>query len=183
MSHPLQAFFGRIPLFSTLTPDELNEFLRAIEPTQLPKGQLLFKENQVGDGAYVVESGEIDVYLDRPEGRISLARFGPGEILGEIALVDGEKRTAHAEAASEVSLFKINKDEFDFLRRNRRPAAYKIVRRIAVSVCERLRDTNTLIQEALADDGSEKLVEYVEKQDAEQPQKRLLGRLAFWRQR
>ena len=183
MSHPLQAFFGRIPLFSTLTPDELNEFLRAIEPTQLSEGQLLFKENQSCDGAYVVESGEIDVYLDRPEGRIRLARFGPGQILGEIALLDGEKRTAHAEAASDVSLFKIDKSEFDFLRRNRRPAAYKIVRRIAVSVCERLRDTNTLIQEALSDDGSEKLVEYVENEAAPAPSQNLLGRLAFWRQR
>ena len=182
MAHPLQAFFGRIPLFTDLTPEELNEVLRSIQPTQLAQGDMLFREGQPGDAAYVIESGEIKVYLDRPEGRIDLATFGSNAIIGEITLLDGQKRTADAVAASDVTLFRIDKREFDFLRRNLHPAAYKVVRKIAVTVCERLRDTNTLIKDALADDGTEKLVARVEEEE-QTPSRGLMGRLAFWRQR
>ena len=184
MTHPLQEFFGRIPLFSSLTPDELNELLRAIQPTKLAANDYLFKEGDAGDAAYVIESGEVDVLLERREATIPLATLGPDAVIGEIALLDGQPRTASVRACGDVSLFRIDKTEFDFLRRNLHPAAYKVVRIIAVEVCERLRGTNQLIHKALAE--SQETDEQEDGQDIEEATKapsksRLLKRLAFWR--
>ena len=59
MAHPLQAFFGKIKLFSSLSGDELNDLLRAIRPVQYSAGERLFTEGDPGDAAYVIESGEL----------------------------------------------------------------------------------------------------------------------------
>jgi len=186
MSHPLQNFFAKIPLFASLTPDELNELLRAIQPTQLAAGTLLFKEGDQGDAAYVVEQGELSVFLERIDGDVQLTVLGQSAILGEIALLDGRPRTANVKAKTDTTLFRIDKNEFDFLRRNLHPAAYKVVRQIAVTVCERLRDTNQLVHQALAEStkpaGPEDAETSSEGPDDENKAKDgILGKLAFWR--
>jgi CRP/FNR family transcriptional regulator len=181
MSHPLQAFFGKIRLFSSLDGDELNELLRSIRPVQLKADQILFSEGDPGDAAYVIESGRLEVYLERPDREITLATLEPGAILGEIALLDGLARTASARATEDVSLFRIDKAEFDFLRRNLRPAAFKVIRGISMTVCERLRETNAMIRDVMEESrGGES-----EDEDEEEQQSisGLLGRLAFWKTR
>lgn len=183
MSNPLQAFFGRIPLFSTLTPDELNEFIRAIQPTSLKQGDILFKEGDQGDAAYVIQSGTVEIFLERPEGHIALAELGTDAVIGEITLIDGQKRTAHARAKDDVALYRLDKSEFDFLRRNLRPVAFKIMREISVTVCDRLRETNDLINHTLSTE-----IEQPKERDltppdppADNDKPGLLSRLAFWR--
>ncbi len=183
MSNPLQDFFGRIPLFSGLTPDELTELIRAIQPTQLSKGQFLFKEGDPGDAAYVVERGELEVFLDRPEGKIQLAVLGANAVIGEITLIDGRKRTASVKAIDDVSLFRLDQQEFSFLRRNLRPVAFKVLRGIAHTVCDRLRETNELISKTLSEDIQQPKLreEKVEETESEKPKQGILDRLAFWR--
>ena len=140
MSHPLQAFFGKVPLFSDLTPEELNEILRGIQPMTVSRGHILFQEGDAPDAAYVVEGGDLDVYLERKGTRIPIATIGPNSILGEIALLDGQARTASVQARTDCALFRLEKREFDYLRKNLHPAAYKVARRIAMTVCERIRE-------------------------------------------
>jgi CRP-like cAMP-binding protein len=183
VSNPLLAFFGRIPLFSGLTPDELNELIRAIQPTKLLAGNLLFKEGDPGDAAYVVESGKLEVFLDRPEGHIKLAELGTNAVLGEITLIDGRKRTAHVRAIDDTSLFRLDKEEFSFLRRNLRPAAYKIISAISVTVCNRLRETNELITHTLAEEIQQPVAreDLAGEADTAIEKQGILQRLAFWR--
>ncbi len=150
MAHPLQAFFGRIRLFSTLTADELNDVLRAVRPLQLPAGQRLFRQGQAGDAAFVVESGAVEIYTEGPGGEVVVATLGPGEVIGELSLLDGSPRSASARAQGDTSLFRLDKQEFDFLRQNLRPAAYKLMRSMAMTLCDRLRETNDHIGDLLA---------------------------------
>ncbi len=177
MSHPLQAFFGKIPLFSSLTGDELTELIRAIQPVKLGTKDVLFKEGDPGDAAYVVETGRLEVYLERPEGRIHLAELGPNSVLGEITLLDGQKRTATATALEATTLFRLDKQEYDFLRRNLRPVAFKIMRPIATTLCDRLRETNQLITDTLNPKGEET----IEDANIAEEKPNWLRKLAFWR--
>ena len=147
MSHPLLAFFGNIPLFAKLNTQELGEVVRAIKPIELQEGDFLFKEGDQANAAFVIQTGSLLVYLDRPHGRIELTTLGAKDILGEITLIDGGTRTATVRAITRCSLFSLDKSEFDFLRRNLRPSAYKLIKEISLTVCGRLRDTNQLIQE------------------------------------
>jgi CRP-like cAMP-binding protein len=187
MSHPLHQFFAQVPLFANLSADELTELLRAIQPAQIQTGEYLFREGDAGDAAYVVQNGELEVFLERPESNIHLVNLGPNTVLGEIALLDGQPRTAHVRAKTQVSLFRIDRTEFNFLRRNLHPAAYKLIRQIATTVCERVRNSNDLIHQVVSerDDivnghepepSQESVIE-----DAQQKAKSVLSKWAFWR--
>ena len=182
MTHPLVAFFSKIPLFAQLTTDEMGELIRAIQPVQLNEGDFLFKEGDPADAAFVVQSGELNIYLERPEGRVELSVIGPEAILGEITLIEGGKRSATARAIRACSLFRLDKTEFDFLRRNFRPVAYKLMKEIALTVCARLRDTNQLIQNQWQPKDAETDGPAPTEQDTETlEQTGLLKRLKFWK--
>ena len=180
MSHPLLAFFGNIPLFSSLNAQELGEIVRAIKPIELQEGDFLFKEGDNAESAFVVQSGSLLVYLDRPHGRIELTTLGAKDILGEITLIDGGTRTATVRAITKSSLFSLDKREFDFLRRNLRPSAYKLIKEISLTVCGRLRDTNLLIQEqwGVVEDKPES----TDREAEPSAPPGMLRRLQFWKQ-
>ena len=192
MSHPLQQFFAQVPLFSKLSGDELNELLRAIKPSQLKEGEFLCKEGDPSNAAYVIQSGTLDVFLERKDVSVPLAQLGANDVLGEIALLDGQPRTAHVRAMSDVTLFEIDRAEFDFLRRNLHPAAYKVIREIAITLCDRVRQSNSIIRETVTERDQiesgqpvEDMIESDEIDDGDtlvdDAEKSVLSRLAFWR--
>jgi CRP/FNR family transcriptional regulator, cyclic AMP receptor protein len=150
MAHPLQAFFSQIPLFSGLAPDELNDLLRAVRPMNLAAGERLFSQGDAGDAAYVVQTGAVQVFTQRKGEEVLVATLGAGQVLGELSLLDGSPRSASVRAAEDAALFRLDKAEFDFLRRNLRPAAFKLMRSIAVTLCDRLRETNDHIGRLIA---------------------------------
>lgn len=152
MAHPLQSFFSGIKLFSRLTAGELNDILRAVQPVQLNAGQRLFSQGDPGDAAFVIEAGSIDVFTEVDGEEVPVATLSVGEVLGELSLLDGAPRSASARANEETRLFRLDKQEFDFLRRNLRPAAFKLIREMAGTVCDRIRATNVHIAELLAGD-------------------------------
>lgn len=148
--HPLQQFFGQIPLFSRLSGEELNEILRGIQPVSLRAGQRLFTQGDPGDAAYVVQSGEIEIFTEPAGHEVAIATLGANEVLGELSLIDGTPRSASARAVQATELFRLDKSEFDFLRRNMRPEAYKLMRGITRSLCERIRETNEHIADLIS---------------------------------
>lgn len=144
--HPLQAFLARIPLFAQLGPEDLTDVLRALRPHTMRAGEVLFRQDDVGDAAYAIETGAVEIRI----GDFVVTRFGPGQVFGELALIDGAARSADAICVEAGTLHRIDRAEFDFLRRNLRPAAFKILRVLAATVSERLRETNDHIARALA---------------------------------
>ncbi|MEZ4468837.1 MAG: cyclic nucleotide-binding domain-containing protein [bacterium] len=77
-------------------------------------------------------------------------RLGPGEVIGELALIDGASRSATCRTLEDCTLLRLDKGEFDYLRRNR-PAAYSIIPRvIAATIAGRIRATNEQMAELLA---------------------------------
>ncbi len=154
MAHPLQAFFSQIKLFSALSAEELNDILRAVKPMSLTPGQRLFTQGDAGDAAYIIQSGNIEVFAESDGEDLAITTMSTGEVLGELALLDGAARSASARACEPTELLRLDRTEFDFLRRNLRPAAYQVIRAISQTLCERIRDTNDHIGRLLTDDES-----------------------------
>ena len=154
MAHPLQAFFSQIRLFSALSAEELNDILRAVRPHSLAPGQRLFTQGDAGDAAYIIQSGTIEVFAEVDGEEIPITTMSTGEVLGELTLLDGSPRSASARACEATQLLALDRTEFDFLRRNLRPAAYQVIRAISQTLCERIRDTNDHIGRLLTDDES-----------------------------
>jgi CRP/FNR family transcriptional regulator len=95
----------RVPLFSDLESPELESFSRVAVPRTFPGGTRVFHEGDQSDACYIVRSGRFRVTREHSDGRaITLASLGPGDIFGELAMLDGEVRSASVEALDDGQL-------------------------------------------------------------------------------
>jgi CRP/FNR family cyclic AMP-dependent transcriptional regulator len=97
-------------------------------------GEVIFEEGSEGDRMYVVRSGEVAIEKD---GKI-LATLGAGDILGEMALIDGSKRCATARASQDCEVAPITEKTFLFLVHETPSFALSVMRTLA----DRLRRLN-----------------------------------------
>jgi CRP/FNR family transcriptional regulator, cyclic AMP receptor protein len=94
-----------VPLFADLEEEELERFSRVAVPRSFPAGTRVFHEGDRSDACYIVREGSFRVTREHSDGRaITLATLGPGEVFGELAMLDGDTRSASAEALSDGEL-------------------------------------------------------------------------------
>src|SRR6266568_6074619 len=106
-------------LFRGLMADERDAIVGRARMRHFAAGETIFLMGSPGDGMIAVLSGTVRISVPSPEGReIVLAIFQPGEVFGEIALLDGKERTADARAmtACELAILE-RRDVFAFLER------------------------------------------------------------------
>ena len=78
---------------------------------KLAAGRVLFREGDAPDTAFLVEAGEMEVRVHRPDGDILLSRLGPGDLVGEMAVIDDSVRTATAIAITDCVLYRIDRQQ------------------------------------------------------------------------
>jgi len=133
---------ARVPLLADLDPGELERIAQVAIPRSFPKGARVFHEGDTSDACYVVREGEVRVTREHSDGRaIALATLGPGELVGELAMLDGGVRSASVEALTDVELLAVSAaDMRGLLERNA-----DITTKLVVKLAERLRETNERI--------------------------------------
>ena len=97
-----------VPMFHPLPLPSIEQLARGLEPVTVAADQMVFRQGDVGDRYYVIESGEADVVGD---GRV-VATLGRGEGFGEIALLRRTRRTATVVARSDLQLQALGSDRF-----------------------------------------------------------------------
>ncbi|HEX3735944.1 MAG TPA: Crp/Fnr family transcriptional regulator [Solirubrobacterales bacterium] len=94
-----------VPLFADLEEGELERFSHVAVPRSFPAGTRVFHEGDSSDACYIVSEGSFRVTREHSDGRaITLATLGPGEIFGELAMLDGDRRSASAESITDGTL-------------------------------------------------------------------------------
>ena len=94
-----------VPLFADLEEGELERFSQVAVPRAFPAATRVFHEGDSSDACYIVSEGSFRVTREHSDGRaITLATLGPGEIFGELAMLDGDKRSASAESITDGTL-------------------------------------------------------------------------------
>jgi CRP/FNR family transcriptional regulator, cyclic AMP receptor protein len=132
----------RVPLFSELSEDELQGIAAVAIPRSYPKGVRVFHEGDTSDACYIVRNGDLRVTREHPDGRaIALATLGPGDIFGELAMLDGEARSASVEALSECDLLALPAGDV----RRLLAAAPETTVKLVVALVRRLREANERI--------------------------------------
>jgi len=128
-----------VPLFDALGDDELAIVAGAAESVHVSAGDTVFKEGDHSDSCYVVSSGHASAVREHPAGRaITLARFGPGDVFGEMAMLDDQRRSATVQALDELEAVVISGEVMRRLLRERPEIALRMV----VSLVRKLRQTN-----------------------------------------
>ncbi len=92
------ALLDGIPLFEGLEPDALQRIADWLEPIDVPAGWFLLNQGSYPDGFFVVLEGEVTVERDG----VPIAKIGPGDFFGEIALLEDDRRTATVTTATRV---------------------------------------------------------------------------------
>jgi CRP/FNR family transcriptional regulator len=130
---------ARVPVFETLEPADLARVAEVAVPRSFEGGRVIFREGDESDTCYIVSSGHARAVREHSDGRtISLAHFGPGDIFGELAMFDDERRSATVETLEPVVAVAILGSDMRRLMREHADLAVKLV----ISLGRRLRETN-----------------------------------------
>jgi CRP-like cAMP-binding protein len=130
---------GRVPVFSTLQHDDLERIAQFAVPRNFAAGQVVFREGDSSDTCYVVRSGHARAVRQHSDGRIiTLATFGPGDIFGELAMFEDERRSATVEALEDTGVVAVLGPDM----RRLMVEHPQISTRLVIALGRRLRETN-----------------------------------------
>jgi CRP/FNR family transcriptional regulator, cyclic AMP receptor protein len=132
-----------IQLFSGLKPPALELISRIATQEDHPRGFKIFRHGEPGDKLYLILEGKVRISRDVPGmGEEALAVLGPGQVFGEMALLDESPRSADAVVHDSCKLLAIPRDGFDDLLFLNKELAYEVLWTIVEMLLERLRETN-----------------------------------------
>jgi CRP-like cAMP-binding protein len=108
-------------------------------PRRLDAGEVVFREGDESNTCYIVRSGHARAVREHPDGRtLTLANFGPGDIFGELAMFDDERRSATVETMEETEVIAILGADMRRLLREHPDISVKLL----AALGRRLRETN-----------------------------------------
>jgi CRP/FNR family transcriptional regulator, cyclic AMP receptor protein len=138
-SEEVVELLGRVPVFSTLVQDDLERIAQFAVPREFEPGEVVFREGDASDTCYVVHDGRARAIRTHRDGRtLTLATFGPGDIFGELALFEDERRSATVEAIEPTGTVAVLGPD---MRRLMSEHA-EISARLVIALGRRLRETN-----------------------------------------
>jgi len=140
----IRSLFQRHPLFRSLTATELDDLLAHAKVARYPARAPLFARGDPGGQMIAVMSGRVRISLTGPDGHeLILNVIEPGQLFGEIAMLDGRDRTADATVVEPTELLTIDRRDFlPFLARHSELAV-----RLLLTLCERMRTTTDQIED------------------------------------
>jgi len=114
------AALEQIDMFSRLLPDDRQRLAEAMRPAPFGRGEIITRQDSAAHWLYVLSKGECEVRVRNGTGDEKLvARIAAPNVFGEIGVITGERRTASVIAATEVECYRIDKDIFKSVLRNR----------------------------------------------------------------
>jgi CRP-like cAMP-binding protein len=135
------------PFFGALAETDLARIAPLLREVSIPPGDFLLREGDHAAEVFIIDDGEVQILKRHPsDGRLQeIRRLGPGESVGELALIDARPRSASVRAVRATRLYALSVSDVADAG-----AAAALRTRLTEAVTRRLRDTNELTAEALA---------------------------------
>lgn len=113
-------FFKRVPLLANLSQAELESLARDFAPRRFRQGETIFQQGDAGQALYLIESGQVRIYVQSEEGQeTSVIVYGPGDLFGELAVIDEGPRSASAIAMEDTVVHLLSRDRLrEHMRRS-----------------------------------------------------------------
>jgi CRP/FNR family transcriptional regulator, cyclic AMP receptor protein len=146
-------FLKSVDLLQDLTREELDLVWATLRRIDVPKGTVIMREGEVGDTMYLFAEGEVEVTqkltlktgrqeFSQAEKSMVRLRAASVSFFGDMALFEREPRSATITASEGCLLYEISRDDFERLAGSHPSLGYKIMRRIAPVLCQRIRRSN-----------------------------------------
>lgn len=140
------AIVRKHPIFCDLDPDAFDQLCRYAKHTTLKRGATIFSKGDPGNSLVAVISGTVKISVSSAGGRSAILNLiGAGETFGEIAVLDGQDRTADATANTDCELFVIDRREFLPFVRSHPALAMKFIELL----CTRIRWTSDQVEQVI----------------------------------
>jgi CRP/FNR family cyclic AMP-dependent transcriptional regulator len=134
-----------VDLFAGLTEDELHQIAGICQERQFNAGDVLAVEGQQGNNMFVITEGFVEVLLENHPDRHTkiIINLGPGQLIGEMALLDQGPRSATIRAISDPTIVQaINREDFEALCQENTHIGFIAMRNLAVDLSFKLRHRN-----------------------------------------
>ena len=139
-------YLKTIPLLQGLPPAAIEALALQVLPHHLDEGDILFRKGAPGSSVYMVRSGWVKIVTENPSGgELVLNHCGPGEVVGEMALIDREPRSAGVVALGAVDVLELTRDTFLEVLSHQPILALDVMRNFSA----RLRFATTYIEKAI----------------------------------
>ncbi len=138
------AFLQKVPLFSDLSVDDLDAICQQTEDMALLPGEVLFMEGSLGQQAFVIQEGQIEIFKSSNGREVQLAIRQPGDVIGEMAILEARPRSASGRAMTECLLIVISSDQLKQLVNTHPGAALTMLH----TVTARLRNTEMMLRQS-----------------------------------
>jgi CRP/FNR family transcriptional regulator, cyclic AMP receptor protein len=134
------------PIFSDLDAEALDQLCRYGKRSTLKRGATIVSKGDPGNSMFAVISGTVKISITSADGRSAILNLiGPGEIFGEVAVLDGQARTADATANTSCEIFIIDRREFIPFVKSQPALAMKFIELL----CTRLRWTSDQVEQVI----------------------------------
>ena len=127
---------AQLPLFAACNKKQLGQIAALTVPFQLKKGTVMTRQGAAGGLAFIIVTGRAEVVRDGKR----LAQLGPGDVVGELSLIDGKPRSATVTATSDLEVLELDRAELLKLVTKFPP----VMRKVLESLARRLRDADLL---------------------------------------
>jgi CRP-like cAMP-binding protein len=132
-----------VPLFQAVPPDDLLAIWDRLSAVAAPAGSVLCRQGDPGDRLYMVQSGSLDVRMGLGPNGVALRRAGPGDFVGEMALLSGAPRNADLVVAEDSVLWVLERADFAALLARSRPLLEALNR----ALCDRVSQMMALLED------------------------------------
>lgn len=134
---------ANVQLFKGLTPEALDIIAQIATEESHAVGTKIFQHGDVGDKLYLILEGKVRISRDVPGmGEEALAVLGPGQVFGEMSLLDDSARSADARVHERCRVLALTKDAFEELLFLHKDLAYEVLWNVVRMLSARLRETN-----------------------------------------
>lgn len=133
----------KIPMFAKIEPAKLKLLAFTSERLSYSDGDVLFRQGEAGDAAFVIISGQAEISIATDEGPLVVARLSDHDFVGEIAILCDVPRTATVTAVTDLEALRIAKDLFFRMVKEFPEIAIEVMRELA----HRLENTNSRLRE------------------------------------
>ena len=146
---------SKLHTFADFDAAELDAFAGALEVKTLPAAAVLFREGDVADGCYLIAHGRVQVSIGRGKQRKPLAVLGVGDFIGQMAVLDGGRRSATCTTLEPTTVMFLARESLDLLVRGRSSFALKFLDAITRMLVSQLRFANRRLVQLSAQNAPE----------------------------
>jgi CRP-like cAMP-binding protein len=179
MSEGAAASLSSFDLLAGVPKEELSVLARPMRRREFRAGQVIWRQGDDAGELVFVAEGRVSISLQLPGGAtVEVSSVGPGEVMGEMGVIDGGHRSVTATASEPTTLLMLARADFSALVSRRNPTAFAIKRRIAHIGCSRLRGQYATLADSLGGGGAPEAAVEAELEFRGPPDSRYVRRLA-----